>query len=32
MGVSTKARTILGWVPEIRFDDLVKKMVDNDCI
>jgi GDPmannose 4,6-dehydratase len=32
IGDSTKARTILGWVPEIRFDDLVKKMVDNDCI
>jgi GDPmannose 4,6-dehydratase len=32
IGDSTKARTILGWVPEIKFEDLVKKMVDNDCI
>jgi GDPmannose 4,6-dehydratase len=32
IGDSTKARTILGWVPEIRFDDLVEKMVENDCI
>jgi GDPmannose 4,6-dehydratase len=32
IGDSTKARTVLGWVPEIKFDDLVKKMVENDCI
>jgi GDPmannose 4,6-dehydratase len=32
IGDSTKARTILGWIPEIKFDDLVKKMVQNDCI
>jgi len=32
IGDSTKARTILGWIPEIKFDDLVKKMVENDCI
>jgi len=32
IGDSTKARTILGWIPEIKFEDLVKKMVDNDCI
>lgn len=32
IGDSTKARTTLGWIPEIKFDDLVKKMVDNDCI
>lgn len=32
MGDSTKARTVLGWIPEIKFEDLVKKMVENDCI
>jgi len=32
IGDSTKARTVLGWIPEIKFDDLVKKMVENDCI
>lgn len=32
IGDSTKARNTLGWIPEIKFDDLVKKMVDNDCI
>jgi GDPmannose 4,6-dehydratase len=32
IGDSTKARTILGWIPEIKFEDLVKKMIDNDCI
>lgn len=31
LGDSTKARTILGWVPEYTFDDLVKEMVDNDA-
>lgn len=32
IGDSTKARNTLGWIPEIKFDDLVKKMVENDCI
>ena len=32
IGDSTKARTVLGWIPEIKFEDLVKKMVDNDCV
>lgn len=32
IGDSTKARTVLGWIPEIKFEDLVKKMVENDCI
>lgn len=31
LGDSTKARTILGWRPEITFDELVKCMVDTDC-
>jgi GDPmannose 4,6-dehydratase len=31
LGDSTKARTELGWVPKISFDELVKEMVDNDC-
>uniref|UniRef100_A0A6C0B920 GDP-mannose 4,6-dehydratase n=1 Tax=viral metagenome TaxID=1070528 RepID=A0A6C0B920_9ZZZZ len=32
LGDSTKARTRLGWTPKITFDNLVKLMVDNDCI
>ena len=32
LGDSTKARTELGWVPRCSFDDLVKEMVDADCI
>jgi GDPmannose 4,6-dehydratase len=31
LGDSTKARTELGWIPKIGFDELVKEMVDNDC-
>ncbi len=30
LGDSTKARNILGWKPEISFDDLIKEMVNND--
>ena len=29
-GDATKARTVLGWQPEVAFPDLVKKMVDAD--
>jgi len=32
LGDSTKARTRLGWSPKITFDQLVKLMVDNDCV
>ena len=32
IGDSTKARTVLNWSPEIKFEDLVQKMVDNDCM
>ena len=32
LGDSTKARTELGWVPRCSFHDLVKEMVDADCI
>tara|TARA_Y100000992_G_scaffold60905_1_gene37296 strand:- start:3719 stop:4759 length:1041 start_codon:yes stop_codon:yes gene_type:complete len=32
LGDSTKARTELGWTPEYSFDELVKEMVDQDCI
>jgi GDPmannose 4,6-dehydratase len=31
LGDSTKARTLLGWVPEYTFDDLVKEMIDHDA-
>ena len=31
LGDSTKARTVLGWKPEITFDQLVQEMVDYDC-
>jgi GDPmannose 4,6-dehydratase len=30
LGDSTKARTVLGWKPEISFDALVKEMIDTD--
>jgi len=30
LGDATKARTRLGWAPEIRFDQLVREMVDTD--
>ncbi len=32
LGDSTKARTKLGWYTEYSFDDLVKEMVNNDCL
>jgi GDPmannose 4,6-dehydratase len=32
LGDSTKARTELGWVPRYTFDELVKEMVDYDCL
>jgi len=32
LGDSTKARTRLAWAPKITFEQLVKLMVDNDCI
>lgn len=31
LGDSTKAQTILGWTPKIKFDELVKEMVEMDC-
>jgi GDPmannose 4,6-dehydratase len=31
LGDSTKARTMLGWTPKIKFDELVKEMVEMDC-
>jgi len=30
IGDATKAKNILGWQPEISFDDLIKEMVDSD--
>lgn len=32
LGDSTKARTILGWTPKCTFDELVKEMVESDCL
>jgi len=32
LGDSTKARTELGWNPSYSFDDLVKEMVEQDCL
>ena len=32
LGDSTKVRTELGWAPHYSFDELVKEMVDSDCI
>jgi GDPmannose 4,6-dehydratase len=32
LGDSTKARTILGWSPKCSFGELVKEMVDSDCL
>ncbi len=32
LGDSTKARTILGWTPKYTFDELVKEMVETDCM
>jgi GDPmannose 4,6-dehydratase len=31
LGDSSKAREMLNWVPQITFDELVKRMVDEDC-
>jgi GDP-D-mannose dehydratase len=31
LGDSAKAKEELGWVPAVKFDDLVKEMVDADC-
>lgn len=31
LGDSTKAKTELGWKPEVSFDELVKMMVEGDC-
>jgi GDPmannose 4,6-dehydratase len=31
LGDSTKAKEELGWVPLVKFDDIVKEMVDADC-
>lgn len=30
LGDPTKAKKVLGWVPEVSFDDLVKEMVEED--
>ena len=32
LGDSTKARNELGWTPKYSFDDLVKEMVEHDCL
>ena len=32
LGDSTKARTELGWYPQTTFDELVREMVDADCL
>ena len=32
LGDSTKARTVLGWTTKCTFDELVKEMVDADCL
>ena len=31
LGDSTKAKEELGWIPSVKFDDLVKEMVEVDC-
>jgi GDPmannose 4,6-dehydratase len=31
IGNPAKAKTVLGWIPSIGFDQLVQKMVDSDC-
>jgi GDPmannose 4,6-dehydratase len=31
LGDSTLARTELGWIPSVSFDELVRDMVDSDC-
>jgi GDPmannose 4,6-dehydratase len=32
LGDSTKAKDELGWVPKVKFEDLVREMVEADCI
>lgn len=32
LGCSNKARSELGWYPSVSFDELVKEMVESDCI
>jgi GDPmannose 4,6-dehydratase len=32
LGDSTKARTILQWEPKCSFDELVREMVESDCL
>ena len=31
LGDSSKAKSKLGWVPTILFEELVKEMVEEDC-
>jgi GDPmannose 4,6-dehydratase len=31
MGNAAKARAVLGWAPTVRFEDLVREMVEADC-
>ena len=30
-GDASKARRVLGWAPTVKFEDLVREMVDADC-
>jgi len=30
IGDASKARNVLGWEPRVRFEELVRMMVDND--
>jgi len=32
LGDATKAKEKLGWVPKSSFSELVKEMVDHDCV
>jgi GDPmannose 4,6-dehydratase len=32
IGDATKAKTVLGWKPNINFDELVRRMVIQDCL
>ena len=31
LGDSTKAKEELGWIPRVKFEDLVREMVESDC-
>jgi GDPmannose 4,6-dehydratase len=31
LGDSTKAKTLLGWIPKTTFKDIVREMVEHDC-